>query len=227
MCGIAGTAGFVDRGVLAAMARSLAHRGPDGESFYEDPEGRIGLANRRLAIIDVEGGAQPMTNEDGSVVVVYNGEIYNYPVLRQELLARGHILKTHCDTEVLPHLYEEHGIDFLGRLNGIYALALWDRRTRTLWLARDPLGVKPLVYASAGGRLAFGSEAKAILASGVVDAALDEASLHLTMNLRYVPGERTLFAGIRRVPPGSALRVEGGEARLRRVVDIDWTPDER
>jgi asparagine synthase (glutamine-hydrolysing) len=158
--------------------------------------------------------------------VVYNGEIYNYPALRQELLSKGHVLQTHCDTEVLPHLYEEHGIDLLHRLNGIYAFALWDRRARVLWLARDPLGVKPLVYACHAGRLAFGSESKAVLASGVVDARLDEASLHLSMNLRYIPGERTLFAGIQRLPPGSVLRVERGAATLHRVVSVDWTPDE-
>jgi len=227
MCGIAGTAGFVNRDALVAMARVLAHRGPEGESFYEDTEGQVGLANRRLAIQDVERGAQPMSNEDGSVVVVYNGEIYNYPALRQELLSKGHVLRTQCDTEVLPHLYEEHGIELLQRLNGIYAFALWDRRRRTLWLARDPLGVKPLVYACKGDRLAFGSEAKAILASGLIDARLDEASLHLSMNLRYIPGERTLFAGIRRVPPGSVLRVEHGTATLQRIVSLDWTPDER
>jgi asparagine synthase (glutamine-hydrolysing) len=227
MCGIAGTAGWVNRNALGAMARVLAHRGPEGESFYEDTDGQVGLVNRRLAIQDVEGGAQPMSNEDGSVVVVYNGEIYNYPALRQELLSKGHVLKTHCDTEVLPHLYEEHGIELLQRLNGIYAFALWDRRRRTLWLARDPLGVKPLVYACKDDRLAFGSEAKAILASGLIDARLDEASLHLSMNLRYVPGERTLFAGIRRVPPGSVLRVEHGTATVHRVVSLDWTPDEQ
>ena len=130
-----------------------------------------------------------MANEDGSVVVVYNGEIYNYPELRDVVLARGHRLKTHCDTEILAHLYEDEGIDFAARLNGIFAFALFDRRRRKLFLVRDPLGVKPLVYAVRDGKLAFGSEAKAVLASGLVGAELDEASLHLTMNVRYVPGE--------------------------------------
>ena len=130
-----------------------------------------------------------MTNEDGSVVVVYNGETYNYPELRDLVLARGHQLHTTCDTEVLPHLYEDEGIGFVSRLNGIFAFALFDRRLGKLFVVRDPLGVKPLVYATAGNRqLAFGSEAKAVLASGLVHAELDEASLHLSMNVRYVPG---------------------------------------
>jgi asparagine synthase (glutamine-hydrolysing) len=224
MCGIAGTVGFGDGGLIRAMTDALAHRGPDGEGFYVD-EG-VCLGNRRLAILDIEGGRQPMANEDGSVVVVYNGEIYNYPELRDFVGARGHRLATRCDTELLPHLYEEEGIGFAARLNGIFAFALYDRARRKLYLVRDPLGVKPLVYAARGSRLAFGSEAKAILASGLVDAELDEASLHLTMNLRYVPGERTLFRGIRRLPPGHVLEFEDGEPRLSSYTSIDWTPDE-
>lgn len=225
MCGLAGTFGFGDPDRLQAMTRVLAHRGPDGESFYHD--GPVHLGNRRLAILDPEGGAQPMFNEDASVVVVYNGEIYNYPALRRELLARGHRLATHCDTELLPHLYEEEGIDFARRLNGIFAFALWDRPRRKLFLVRDPLGVKPLLYACRGTRLAFGSEAKAILASGLVEPTLDEASLHLTLNVRYIPGERTLFAGIHRLPPGGILEADESGIRTRRYGAIDWTPDER
>jgi asparagine synthase (glutamine-hydrolysing) len=224
MCGIAGTVGFGDGGVIRAMTDSVVHRGPDGEGFHVG-EG-ICLGNRRLAILDIEDGQQPMTNEDGSVVVVYNGEIYNYPELRDRVLARGHRLVTRCDTELLPHLYEDEGIGFASRLNGIFAFALYDRAHRNLFLVRDPLGVKPLVYAVRGRRLAFGSEAKAILASGLVEAELDEASLHLTMNLRYVPGERTLFRGIRRLPPGHVLEFEDGEPRLSSYTSIDWTPDE-
>src|SRR6266508_2178255 len=224
MCGIAGTVGFGDGDLIRAMTDAVAHRGPDGQGFHVG-EG-ICLGNRRLAILDIEDGQQPMTNEDGSVVVVYNGEIYNYPELRDRVLARGHRLATHCDTELLPHLYEDEGIGFASRLNGIFAFALYDRTRQKLFLVRDPLGVKPLVYAVRDRRLAFGSEAKAILASGLVEAELDEASLHLTMNLRYIPGERTLFAGIRRLPPGTALRVDSGAVSVRRVVALDWTPDE-
>jgi asparagine synthase (glutamine-hydrolysing) len=224
VCGIAGTAGFGDGDLIRAMTDTLVHRGPDGEGFYVG-EG-VCLGNRRLAILDLEGGGQPMANEDGSIVVVYNGEIYNYPALREQVLARGHRLSTRCDTELLPHLYEDEGIGFASRLNGIFAFALFDRARRKLFLVRDPLGVKPLLYAVRDRRLAFGSEAKAILASGLVGPELDEASLHLTMNLRYVPGERTLFRNIRRLPPGHVLELEDGTPRLSSYTEIDWTPDE-
>ncbi len=160
------------------MTEKIAHRGPDGDGFYCDE--RVYLGSRRLAIQDVPGGSQPMANEDGSVVVVYNGEIYNYPQLRDVVLARGHRLRTHCDTEILAHLYEDEGIAFAARLNGIFAFALLDRSRRKLFLVRDPLGVKPLVYSIQDGMLAFGSEAKAVLASGLVSAELDEASLRRT-----------------------------------------------
>jgi asparagine synthase (glutamine-hydrolysing) len=205
------------------MAETIVHRGPDGEGFY-DSDG-VHLASRRLAIQDVPGGAQPMANEDGSVVVVYNGEIYNYPALRELVLARGHRLTTHCDTEILPHLYEDEGIEFAARLNGIFAFALLDRSSGTLLVGRDPLGIKPLVYAVRDGKLAFGSEAKAVLASGLVSPQIDEASLHLSMNVRYIPGDRTFFAGIKRLPPGHVLEFTGGRHRLRQYTDIDWTPD--
>ena len=205
------------------MTDTIAHRGPDGEGFYSGE--RVHLGNRRLAIQDVPGGSQPMANEDGSVVVVYNGEIYNSPQLRDVLLARGHRLRTHCDTEILPHLYEDEGIDFAARLNGIFAFALFDRARGKLFLVRDPLGVKPLVYSIRGSMLAFGSEAKAVLASGLVPAELDEASLHLSMNVRYVPGHRTFFRNIKRLPPGHVLEFAEGQARLFSYATIDWTPD--
>ncbi len=224
MCGIAGTAGFGDEALVRAMTDVIAHRGPDGEGFFAGDG--IYLGSRRLAILDIAGGTQPMSNEDGSVVVVYNGEIYNYPELREHVLARGHRLETTCDTEVLPHLYEDEGIDFLRRLNGIFAFALLDRSRRTLFLVRDPLGVKPLVYTVRGQRLAFGSEAKAVLASGLVAADLDEASLHLSMNVRYVPGDRTFFAGIRRLSPGHVLEFGDAGVRCFGYAGIDWTPDE-
>ena len=223
MCGIAGTFGFGDPDILRAMTDAIAHRGPDGEYFHHDEP--VHLGSRRLAILDPAGGAQPMSNEDGSVVVVYNGEIYNYPELRDHLLGRGHTLETHCDTELLPHLYEDEGIEFVQRLNGIFAFALWDAQKGKLYLVRDPLGVKPLVYARRDDRLAFASESKAILASGLVNAQLDEVSLHLTMNVRYVPGERTLFAGIQRLPPGGILEVGVGTMRRQSYGAVDWTPD--
>jgi asparagine synthase (glutamine-hydrolysing) len=223
MCGIAGTFGFGDLDLVRAMTDAIAHRGPDGEYFYED--GSVRMGSRRLAILDPEHGTQPMLNESGTVAVIYNGEIYNYPELRTQLLAKGHILKTRCDTELLPHLYEDEGIEFVRRLNGIFAFALWDRAAKKLFLVRDRLGVKPLLFANSGTRLAFGSEAKAILASGLVKPALDEMSLHLTMNLRYIPGERTLFTGIRRLSPGSILEVTESGLRLREYGQFDWSPE--
>jgi asparagine synthase (glutamine-hydrolysing) len=206
------------------MTDTIAHRGPDGEGFFSGDG--VHLGNRRLAILDLKGGSQPMFNEDGSVVVVYNGEVYNYPELRSQVLARGHRLATHCDTEILAHLYEDEGIDFASRLNGIFAFALFDRARQKLFLVRDPLGVKPLVYASHDGLVAFGSEAKAVLASGLISAEIDEISLHLSMNVRYVPGDRTFFRGIHRVPPGHALEVARGHIRTHRYTTIDWEPDE-
>jgi asparagine synthase (glutamine-hydrolysing) len=206
------------------MTDTIGHRGPDGEGFYSG-EG-VYLGNRRLSILDLAGGGQPMANEDGSVVVVYNGEIYNYPQLRQRLLAHGHVLKTHCDTELIPHLYEEEGIQGAAQLNGIFAFALWDCRLRRLFLVRDPLGVKPLLYTTKGARLAFGSEAKAVLASGIIGAELDETSLHLSMNVRYVPGPRTFFRGIRRLPPGHVLEFSEGRAQEHPYTTIDWSADE-
>ena len=224
MCGIAGTVGFGDADLIRAMTDTIAHRGPDGDGFFVGDG--VCLGNRRLAILDVPGGAQPMSNEDGSVVVVYNGETYNYPELRSHVLQRGHRLHTTCDTELLPHLYEEEGIGFASRLNGIFAFALYDRARRKLFLVRDPIGVKPVVYSEDGSRLAFGSEAKAILASGLMAPELDDASLHLAMNVRYVPGERTFFRGIRRLPPGHVLEVADGSSSQYPYATVDWEPDE-
>ena len=223
MCGIVGTKGFGDDALVRAMAASIAHRGPDGDGFFDDD--RVHLGNRRLAIQDVAGGTQPMFNEDRSVVVVYNGEIYNYPALRDHVLARGHTLTTRCDTEVLPHLYEEEGISFARHLNGIFAFALYDRTKQTLFLVRDPLGVKPVVYATVGDKLAFGSEAKAVLTSGLVGAELDETSLHLTMNVRYIPGGNTMFRGIERLLPGHVLEAGPGGIRTSAFGGVEWAAD--
>jgi asparagine synthase (glutamine-hydrolysing) len=225
MCGIAGTFGFGDQALIRAMTDTLIYRGPDGEGFYVGDG--VCLGNRRLAILDPASGAQPMTNEDGDVIVVFNGLIYNYPELREHLVRRGHTLHTGCDTEILAHLYEEEGIGFAAKLNGIFAIALFDRRLRKLFVVRDPIGVKPVVYAVHGREVAFASEAKAVLASGIVGAELDETSLHLSMNVRYVPGTRTLFRGIRRLPAGHVLEIaDNAPAREYPYTDIDWTPDE-
>jgi asparagine synthase (glutamine-hydrolysing) len=205
------------------MTRSIGHRGPDGEYIYND--GPIWLGNRRLAIQDVAAGQQPMSNADGSVVVVYNGEIYNYPELRKELLDSGCPLQTHCDTEVLPYLYEKEGISFVERLNGIFAFALWDRRTAALYLVRDPIGVKPLLFTEKNGRVAFGSEAKCIVASGLIGPEIDPISLNYSMNVRYIPGDGTFFSGIKRLSPGSYMRVSSSGIAKKHYTHIDRTPD--
>ena len=160
MCGICGTlaldGGAADDRAVRAMADALVHRGPDSEGIFVS--GPVGLAARRLAIIDLARGDQPMHSEDGTVTVVQNGELYEHRRLQDELARRGHRFTSHCDTEVLPHLYEERGVDFAGGLRGMFAIALWDARARRLVLARDPFGIKPLYYRVAGGVLSFASE---------------------------------------------------------------------
>src|SRR5215210_343038 len=177
MCGICGTAssrGAIDLERLAAMSRTLVHRGPDSDGTFVD--GGIGLAARRLSIIDLETGDQPIANEDGSVTVVQNGEIYNYRELRRELERAGHRFRTQGDTEVIAHLYEQHGDAFAERLRGMFAIAIWDARRRRLVLARDRFGIKPLYYRVAGGALEFASELRA-LPRGEVDLDALEAFL--------------------------------------------------
>ncbi len=218
MCGIAG---FVNRdgeaadpAVLARMTATLAHRGPDGDGHWV--EGPVALGHRRLSIIDVGNGAQPMANEDGVVRVTYNGEVYNEPALRAELLALGHAYRTNCDTESLVHLYEERGVEFAGWLNGMFALAIWDAPRRRLVLARDRMGQKPLYYCeTAAGSLVFGSEAKALLAHPEVPRRLDRGGLGRYLFYEYVPGPDSIWEGIRKLPPGHVLVREGGATTVR------------
>lgn len=222
MCGITGfslTAAPAE-GVLAAMTRTLAHRGPDGEGYFAH-EG-VGLGHRRLSIIDVAGGAQPLGNEDGSVQIVFNGEIYNFRELAEGLKARGHRFATRSDTEVLVHLYEEEGDAFLSRLNGIFAFALYDRKRRRLLLARDPVGVKPLYYAEVPGGLLFGSELKALLAFPGFDRSHDPEALALYLTCEYLPAPLTAFRTAKKLPPGHLLAVECGKVSLRRY--WEWSP---
>jgi asparagine synthase (glutamine-hydrolysing) len=214
MCGICGLVALdgseVDATPLAAMSESLRHRGPDSEGSVVD--GPVALAARRLSIIDLEGGDQPVGNEDGSVKVVQNGEIYNYRELRAGLERRGHRFSTQSDTEVLVHLYEEHGPAFVRELRGMFALALWDSRQRRLVLARDRFGIKPLYYGSEGGLLSFASELKA-LPRGEVD--LDALEAFLTFN--SIPAPLSIWRGTLKLPAGHVLVWEGkGEPRLER-----------
>jgi len=217
MCGIAGelrlTAGeraSAER--VRAMCDVMVHRGPD--SFGEFTQGEVGLGMRRLAIVDVAGGRQPLGNEDGTVQVVCNGEIYNAPALTKELLARGHRLKTRSDVEVIAHLYEEYGTDVARHLDGMFAFALWDAKARRLMLGRDRIGIKPLYIAERGDRLLWGSEAKCLLAGGV-EPALDPQALHDYLTLGYVAGPSSMFAGMTQLPPGTTLVAEPGRSRPR------------
>ncbi len=207
MCGICGLLLFrseaaVDPATLTAMRDRLAHRGPDDRGLFVD--GPIGLAAARLAIIDLPTGHQPLSNEDGSVWAVQNGEIYNYRDLQRWLAGRGHRLRTASDTEVLVHLYEELGPDMVDRLRGMFALAIWDSRQGRLLLARDRLGIKPLFYALSASGLAFASEIKALLATGL-SRQLDPVALHDYLSFDYVPGPRTMFDGIRKLPAAHRL----------------------
>ncbi len=211
MCGIAGILQLdgtaPSRDVLEQMTRTLAHRGPDGEGFHV--AGPIGLGHRRLAIIDLsEAGRQPMCNEDRTVWVTYNGEIYNYRDLRGELLARGHAFHSHTDSEVVIHAYEEWGVDCLQKFNGMFAFGLWDGRSKRLWLARDRLGVKPLFYCRLADAFLFGSEIKAILAHPQVRRQLDYQALAYYLGLNYTPAPHTLFEHVRQVLPGNFLLVD-------------------
>ncbi len=225
MCGISGTAGFGSSSALRRMAEAIAHRGPDEEGYYEDPERQVFLASRRLSILDVEGGRQPVYSEDRRVVAVHNGEIYNFRELRRELEARGHTVRGRGDSEVIPHLYEEYGESFPLHLDGMFAIALWDLDAGKLLLCRDHVGIKPLHLWRRGSRLAFASEVKALLALDGLEAALDLRSLHFLLNIRFIPGRSTLFRDIRRLEPGSLIVWQDGELRERRFWRLEVEPD--
>lgn len=220
MCGICGYTGNEIPGLLGRMTEAIRHRGPDAAGTLEAPGIHLGV--RRLRVLDIEGGDQPIYNEDGSVGVIFNGEIYNFRELRRQLEDKGHRFKTRTDTEVIVHLYEEHGTDCLGQLNGMFALALYDARRQRLLIARDPVGIKPLVYHWTGRSLIFGSEAKSLLHHPAVTAALDPDALHLLLNVRFVPAPRTLFRGIEQLPPGHFLTLERGELKLQRYHTWDF-----
>ncbi|MGN0983553.1 MAG: asparagine synthase (glutamine-hydrolyzing), partial [Gemmiger sp.] len=222
MCGIAGFVGAREdaREVLERMMERIAHRGPDGRGQFL--EGAAALGQVRLSIIDLEGGSQPMFSEDGHLVVVFNGEIYNYRELTAELTAAGHTFATRSDTEVLLHGYEAWGKGLLERLRGMFAFALWDRTQETLFCARDHFGIKPLYYyQAADGCLLFGSEIKSFLDHPAFDKRLNEAQLELYLSYQYSPGDDTFFAGVKKLPPAHWLEYTGGELTVQRY----WTPD--
>ncbi len=215
MCGIVGFTGKTNRGLLQRMASTLTHRGPDSAGFWENPG--ISLGMRRLAIIDVATGEQPLFNEDRSVAVVFNGEIYNHVELRQELLDLGHCFATdHSDTEVIVHLYEEHGLDFLHCLNGMFAIALWDVRRRELVLARDRLGIKPLYFARLADGVAFGSEPKALLEHPDIAREPNLVALHHYLSLKNIPAPLSAFRAIEQLRNGELAICSGSNITRRR-----------
>jgi len=218
MCGIAGILHpegqrAVDVRLLRAMAASMVHRGPDDEGIFA--AGTVGLVHRRLSIIDLATGHQPMPNEDGSIQIVFNGEIYNHAEHRPGLQARGHVFATRSDTEAIVHLYEEYGDRCVDYLRGMFAFAIWNQRTKALFIARDRLGVKPLYYVHADdGSLFFASEIKALLAANAIRPALNVAALPDYLANRATSGDVTLFAGVRRLPPGHTLRWKDGKVEI-------------
>jgi asparagine synthase (glutamine-hydrolysing) len=225
MCGFAGYMDLrgerpADAGVLAAMAGTLVHRGPDSSGHFV--EGSVGLGFRRLSIIDLEGGDQPIYSEDGSVVMLCNGEIYNYRELRESLKKRGHHFRTDTDVEVIVHLYEEEGADLLGKLNGQFAFAIYDRRQRRLLLARDHFGINPLHYTVAGGTLVFGSEIKSLLEHPLVAREVDLTGLDQVLSFPGLVSPRTIFKGVESLPAGHYLTVENGALRVGEYWDLDY-----
>jgi len=225
MCGIAGIHDYEGsaeslRRLLSLMNAAMVHRGPDDEGMHIEPGLRTGIAVRRLSIVDQEHGAQPLFNEDRSIVVVCNGEIYNHRALRRELQGNGYRLRSHSDCEVLAHLYEEEGAHFLKRLNGMFALAVLDRRTNTLLLARDPIGMKHLYWSRTPHGVAFASEARALFATGLVSPRPDWTSLGSYLSIGWVPSPGTAFAGLQRLEPGSYVLLRGDRIEQGRY----WVP---
>jgi asparagine synthase (glutamine-hydrolysing) len=219
MCGICGQFRFkhdapVERESIRRMMQTIVHRGPDDEGSYVS--GSLGLGFRRLSIIDLSAGHQPMSDEKETTWVVFNGEIYNFKEIRQELENRGHVFRTQSDTEVIIHGYREWGNDVLRRLNGMFGLAIWDEPRKKLLLARDPMGIKPLYYALRDGELHFGSEVRAVLAGLQEKPGVDLVALNLFLRYRYTPAPFTLFRGIRKLAPGEMLTIQNGVAQTTR-----------
>lgn len=223
MCGICGKLdpreNALGRDLMERMCRALSHRGPDDEGILVAPP--VALGHRRLSIIDIsEAGHQPMSNEDGSVWLSFNGEIYDFQAIRRRLESKGHTLSSQTDSETLIHLYEDEGINFLERLNGMFAFALWDEPQQRLWLVRDRLGIKPLLYYWDGSRLVFASEIKAILCDPDVSREIDPEALDLYLTLNYIPAPWTIFKNIRKLMPGSYLIAEKGNISVEPYWDI-------
>src|SRR5438552_733885 len=227
MCGITGQYNFerhepVERETIVRMARYIAHRGPDDEGFFIT--GPVGLGFRRLSIIDLAGGHQPMSDAEETVWIIFNGEIYNYRELRAELQGKGHQFRTNSDTEVIIHGYKEWGTEVFNHLNGMFGLAIWDVPNERLVLARDAMGIKLIYYKIDNGQLAFGSEIRAILAAEDSRPEVDPVALNLFLRFRYTPSPLTIFQGIRKLAPGTMLVVEKGQCRQERWYKFSPTP---
>jgi asparagine synthase (glutamine-hydrolysing) len=218
MCGIVGIVDLterreIDRGMLERMNTAQFHRGPDGEGYHVEPG--VGFGHRRLSIIDLTGGHQPLYNEDESVVVTYNGEIYNFHELMQELIALGHTFRTRCDTEVIVHAWEEWGEESVRRFNGMFAFAIWDRNRQTLFLARDRLGIKPLYYVvTSDSKLLFASELKAILAARAISPKVDPHAVEEYFAFGYVPDPKTILDGVHKLSPAHTLTITRGNSNV-------------
>jgi asparagine synthase (glutamine-hydrolysing) len=226
MCGICGQFRFqkestVSPALIHAMADTIRHRGPDDEGLYVS--GQIGLGFRRLSIIDLAGGHQPLSNEDDTIWIVFNGEIYNYQTLRDDLIGKGHIFKTKSDTEVIVHLYEEYGTDCVQKLRGMFAFAIWDARQKQLFLARDRVGIKPLYYYVTKDFLTFGSELKAILVDASIPREVEPTMVDRFLTYYYLPGGNTLLRNVFKLEPGHTLVVTNGKAVVRRYWDLKFS----
>jgi asparagine synthase (glutamine-hydrolysing) len=226
MCGICGKfiydrEGVVPEALVKGMADTIAHRGPDDEGFYIS--GQIGLGFRRLSIIDLSGGHQPISNEDGTIWIVFNGEIYNYRELRHDLIAKGHVFKTKSDTEVIIHLYEEYGTECVQKLRGMFGLALWDCVKKALFLARDRVGIKPLYYFQGKSFLVFGSEIKAILADPSIPREVEPQIIDRFLTYHYLPGRETPLRNLFKLEPGHILLAQNGKCEVRRYWDLDFS----
>ena len=230
MCGINGIAlssrsgRQLNIGVLERMRDVIRHRGPDDDGVFVDPSGRVGLGHRRLSIVDVASGHQPMTNEDGSLHITYNGEVYNHADYRESLESKGHVYRTHCDTETILHLYEDFGEQCVNHLRGMFAFAIWDQRKRELFIARDRLGVKPLYYVHTDdGSLFFGSEIKTLLEAAAVRPELNFAVLPDYLANHATSGTETLFRGVKRLLPGHTLVWNDGRVEVKQYWDVSFS----
>lgn len=223
MCGIAGSFGWCDVDVLRSVLEDITHRGPDEEGTFVDSGAGVMLGATRLSIVDIEGGSQPMWAEDDSVVVVFNGEIYNHGALRERLQERGHSFRTNCDTEVLVHLWEEYGHEMPKHLDGMFAFALWDADAETIFLARDRLGIKPLYWTDAGSGVTWSSEIPPLLSTGI-EPAVDQTAAREYLRLSYSPWPRTLFKDIQKLPPGCSLTVTDEGTAVNRYWQLTVDP---